>query len=555
MLSREIGAAVDRPPPDAGGAPGVDVTAVDLMRRIALVGARINSGAALQETLQAVADGVVEALGFGVAVVNFLRPDGDFAVLAINGPADLHAALQGQAVTAAAMQELMARSVAWGALRFCAHHAERAEGPTVQTRWTPDIPAPDDPDGWHPDNVLLAPLHSASGVLVGILSVDLPPGLRRPSLLLLEMLEIFAVQAGIAIDNARLAADLLAEQAELRREQARLRASESAFRFSFTGSASAMAMLSLEAGELGRALQVNDAFRELLGDSAEQLTHRSWPDLLRAEDAAADRQVLVRFAAGELTDLRTERRMDRPDGAALWLQLTETALHPGPGQPSFVLLHADDITERKSHEGRLVHQAAHDALTGLPNRRLLAERLTAAIDRARRTGRPGVLFFCDADGFKELNDRFGHAAGDRVLAEVAERLLGAVRTRDTVARLGGDEFVVIAEDLAGEAVGQFVDRLREAVGRPLTAVPGRLGLSIGAAPIDPGARGGGPGDVGGPDDPGVPGVHGAPDDPGVPGDPGDPAELLRWADAAMYRDKLSRVGSRPARRPETGPAL
>ena len=523
MGHQEAEVAVDRSADDAGDLPSLSTSAVDTMRQIARVGARIGSGAPLQNTLQAVADGVVEALGFGMAVVNFLRPDGDFAVLAVHGPADLHAAMVGEAITAEEMRQLMARSVAWGGLRFCASHLEATGGPAA---WTPDIAPSDDPDAWHPDNILLAPLHSASGVLVGILSVDVPPGLRRPSALLLEMLEIFAVQAGIAIDNARLAVDLLAERAELGREHARLLVSEAAFRFSFTGSASAMAMLSLEPGDLGRVVQINDSFSRLLGEAAEKFQGRLWTEVLA--DADADHDVLGRFAAGELTDLRTERRVDRPDGTTLWLHLTQTALHPGPGLRSFLLLHAADVTERKSREGFLAHQATHDALTGLPNRRLLAERLDSAIDRVRRTGRPGAVLFCDVDGFKAFNDRYGHAAGDEVLAEVAERLLGAVRSWDTVARLGGDEFVVIAEDLATDGLAVLVDRMREAVCRPLTAVTGRVGVSIGTAPIDRDARGG-------------------------PW-PGDSAQLMHQADAAMFRDKVSRVRQRSVKSPEPDPA-
>jgi diguanylate cyclase (GGDEF)-like protein/PAS domain S-box-containing protein len=493
---------------------GVRDDGVDLLRRVALVSARINSGSALQDTLQAVADGVVEALGFGAAVVNFRLPNGDFEVLAITGPPGVRDALAGQVTPAAVMHRILDGSIHWGALRYTPHDVDR---PGEPAGWRPDVEVPDAVDAWHPDELLLAPLHSATGVLVGILSVDLPPGQLRPGPLLLELLEIFAVQAGIAIDNARLASRLHAEQEELRREQARLRASEAAFRFSFTESASAMVMVSLEPAELGRVLRVNRAICGLLDYPAGELEGSDLVDVLARDSSTATREVLARFASGELTDRRIERRVARSDGTRLWVELTETAVRPGPDQPSFLLIRVDDITERRSREGRLAYQAEHDALTGLPNRRLLFERLEAGIDHARRTGRPGALFFCDIDGFKELNDRFGHAAGDQVLAEMAERLLDGVRSRDTVARLGGDEFVIIAEDLDQADVPSFVQRLRDAVSEPLAAVDGRLGLSIGSAPIGAGQAE-------------------AAADPAA-------THLLTIADAAMYADKLARSGA------------
>ena len=119
----------------------------------------------------------------------------------------------------------------------------------------------------------------------------------------------------------------------------------------------------------------------------------------------------------------------------------------GKDQPRFVLIQIDDVTARKDAERELQHHAAHDPLTGLPNRRLLQHRFTAALQRCRQTGRRGVLLFCDLNHFKQVNDKYGHEAGDRALREIAERLLTQVRHGDTVARLGGDEFAILAEDI------------------------------------------------------------------------------------------------------------
>jgi len=131
-------------------------------------------------------------------------------------------------------------------------------------------------------------------------------------------------------------------------------------------------------------------------------------------------------------------------------------------------------SERKSH----AHRAMHDALTGLPNRHSLHQRLEEALHRARRNGHPLSLLFIDLDDFKPINDRHGHRLGDQVLVELAQRLRGAVREMDLVARLGGDEFVVLAEGTttAGTAQG-LAPKLLEVIQRGI-AVSGTTGPRI-----------------------------------------------------------------------------
>jgi diguanylate cyclase (GGDEF)-like protein len=112
---------------------------------------------------------------------------------------------------------------------------------------------------------------------------------------------------------------------------------------------------------------------------------------------------------------------------------------------------ARDITQQKAMEAEVRQLAFHDVLTRLPNRRLLLDRLHRAQQTSRRLGSHAALLFLDLDGFKQLNDRLGHEAGDQMLVAVAQRLLAVVRETDTVARLGGDEFVVVCENLGAEA--------------------------------------------------------------------------------------------------------
>ncbi|QXC60368.1 EAL domain-containing protein [Aquihabitans sp. G128] len=145
--------------------------------------------------------------------------------------------------------------------------------------------------------------------------------------------------------------------------------------------------------------------------------------------------------------------------------------------------------EREHDIARLAHQATHDPLTGVGNRAALLDRLNVVLARARRTSRAVAVLFCDLDGFKAVNDQYGHDRGDRLLVEVANRIRGAVRPSDTVSRTGGDEFVVVCEDLGSpEQAHQIASRVHEAVeGSPVELGEAHLDirLSIGVALADP----------------------------------------------------------------------
>jgi len=141
--------------------------------------------------------------------------------------------------------------------------------------------------------------------------------------------------------------------------------------------------------------------------------------------------------------------------------------------------------ERKRLEAVLAHQALHDPLTGLPNRTLFLDRLRVALDRSRRNGSPVTVMFLDVDGFKEVNDTLGHAAGDRLLALLADRFRGLMRPMDTAARYGGDEFTFLFEGLAGEReAGLIAHRVSHAAGLPVAlgdverSVPVSIGVTM-----------------------------------------------------------------------------
>ena len=185
------------------------------LRLLNSVSKRLHASLDLTETLDAVADGVVEGAGFGLAVVNLAEPEGNFVVVSAAGNDQLRKEIIGTRDSAANWHELLRRGERWGALYFVDH---RNVDPEILHTWVPDIPVPDEPDGWHPLDCLFAPLMAPSGEWVGVLSVDLPASGRRPGPFQCEVLSLFAEHAAIAILHARMHTAL--EQSQIRLEYA-----------------------------------------------------------------------------------------------------------------------------------------------------------------------------------------------------------------------------------------------------------------------------------------------------------------------------------------------
>jgi diguanylate cyclase (GGDEF)-like protein/PAS domain S-box-containing protein len=450
------------------------VVRLSALRRLYEVSARMGAGRSLAETLQAVVDGVVDGLGFGIAVLNLRRADGTFEVIAVAGSPEAKEALLGTISAADIFDAEFAIADVWGGLRFVPHE-RLPEGEIVG--WVPDVPVPTDPAAWHPLDALFAPLHSPTGELVGMLAVDLPEDQRRPGPIHRELLEIFATQAGLAIDKARLTDQLLAEKA-------RLEASATTFRLVFEGAGNGMATIAFDPPDAGRLLRVNEAFCRITGYTQEQLAGSPILDYLEDEKLDQTRREMEALAATG-APYRFERRFRRADGHDIWLAGTAAVVDQGKDLPRIVLIQVDDVTARKDAERELEHHAAHDPLTGLPNRRLLRHHFNAALKRCRQNGQRGALLFCDLDHFKDVNDKYGHEAGDRALREIAERLLAAVRHGDTVARLGGDEFAILAEDIGGDDLAALMNRICEAIAQPLQDIDVPVTASMGAAIITP----------------------------------------------------------------------
>ncbi|APU40885.1 MULTISPECIES: diguanylate cyclase CdgB [unclassified Streptomyces] len=534
------------------------------LRQLHRVVADLNTARSLADTLQTVVDGIVVGLGYELACVNLVRPDGDLVVAAFAGDPAAEALITGRVGSRASWERRLTMGECWDGLRFIPHTEGWVLLEDDVPQWHTDGPDPRFEDEWHPEDRLYAPMYASGGELLGVISVDRPRNGRRPGAWGREALQMYAFQAAIAISNARLRANMQRALVRLEREQQALRASEESFRQAFEYAPSGMAIAEMGGDQHGRLLRTNDALCRLLGRPASVLRRYSFSDLVHPEDIGT----LLRTSA---EGGRAELRLGRRDGTYVWVSLRNSVVADAADGPRFLLTHVEDIEERKRHELQLAHRASHDSLTGLPNSAELRARLGARLCRRPQSarasaiealdaafegrdahgGQPGragqagpdgyevraeaggagehgfqsdgpdrygaadpfdfpgapaaptdgpydhhvhtvapatdvddgtkglAVLFCDLDGFKSINDRFGHHTGDAVLIEVARRLTTGVRDGDTVARLGGDEFVVLADGLGAADAADLAVRLRNAIIPPIR-VDGRA-VRVGAS--------------------------------------------------------------------------
>lgn len=230
----------------------------------------------------------------------------------------------------------------------------------------------------------------------------------------------------------------------------------------------------------GLVVRCNDAFLALLGAQPAQLARtpvaqyfaapEAWSELVRAADSAraADRAAV--------REVQVRRGAAVP---AAWCQITARSI--AAGEQVIVLADIDHIRHR---EAEALHHAHHDELTGLPNRRLLSIRAAQVLAPTGPRATPCAVIAIDLDGFKEVNDRYGHGAGDAVLQEMAVRLTRVMRPQDTVARRGGDEFALLVPDVGADDAARIAERVLRAIEQPVRTPAGneaRLSASLGIA--------------------------------------------------------------------------
>jgi diguanylate cyclase (GGDEF)-like protein/PAS domain S-box-containing protein len=339
-----------------------------------------------------------------------------------------------------------------------------------------------------------------SGILLS--AVLLVGSFYVPALRVVALLPIAACPAVFFWSQSR--AKTIENQNELDRLSAALHESEQRFRVTFDHAAG-MGLTTTN----GEWVRVNKSLCELLGYAEADLLKTTLHALSHPEDLDWLREQLTNLLRGSIASVQLEQRFVRQDAGIVWVVLSATKIAQADKKSAKLILQMQDITDRKSVEERLLHEALHDGLTGLPNRALYMDHLRKAVARWKRRDRGAfAVLFLDLDGFKGINDTLGHLAGDQLLVEFTQRLMSNVRPGDTFARMGGDEFSILLDDLndLNDAI-IAVKRLQRMLEEPFRLSGRELFVtsSIGVALSVP--------------------------------EYVDPEEILRHADAAMYRAK------------------
>lgn len=443
----------------------------------------------LEDTLRAIVDGVVDGVGFEVAILNVRRGDGSFEVVAVAGDDPSLMSFDFPRIPPGWFEQQAAVGQVMGNVVFVSPEVGAADLETLAR--IPDIEMIDADDAWHPLNVLFVLLQDSVGELIGALSVDVPRDRRFPGQRQLRMLESFGAQASAALEQA-----LLTD---------RLAANERLFRSAFDGAVNGMLLLNVGTGIEPVVAQANEAVQRLLGYEVADLMGRPFADLL--DPSAATDEVLTALTNPTTTAERAEVDVTMPTvrGESVWVDLKLSLIEGASGQRDLAVVSLSDISARKREHQWLYDQRIRDPLTGAYNTRMFEE-----LERDRTYADVAyAAVFCDLDRFKAVNDAFGHAVGDSVLVEVAQRLRRSVEGGGLVVRTGGDEFVVLIETEDAGRVADVSKRIRESVERPIYVVGVEVNVSVSV------------------------GTSMAPG-------PANLTELVRLADRAMYDDKTDR---------------
>ncbi|WP_353987088.1 sensor domain-containing protein [Ruicaihuangia caeni] len=244
---------------------------------------------------------------------------------------------------------------------------------------------------------------------------------------------------------------------------ARQREAEINFSLSFEHSHVGLAMADLD----GRLTRINSAVCSILARSESEILGKRMLDFVSPGERG-DEDLMARLISNHgrnrTCSATTERALVTPHGDVVWAQETISLVRNEQGEPSHFFLQLQDVSDRKQAEDALIHQATHDPLTGLGNRAFLSEKIDQVL--AHRTADRVSVLFVDVNKFKVINDARGHAAGDALLVQIADRLRSAVRPTDTLARFGGDEFVIVCEDITPENAERLAGRIVDATRAP-----------------------------------------------------------------------------------------
>ena len=276
-----------------------------------------------------------------------------------------------------------------------------------------------------------------------------------------------------------------AEQLALRLRNSGLSLKETRERFesAFGNAPIGMALVDLD----GCWFQVNDALCRITGYSECELKAKTLRSLTHPDDLDLDRPFLQQLLAGQIPSYQIEKRYHHLWGHFFWAQETVSLVRDREGQALYLITQIQDKSERKELARRLEFLVDHDFLTGLFNRRHFEQALAQEVERAARYGAPGAVLLIDLDNFKEVNDSFGHMAGDDLLKGIGGLLRHRMRHTDTLARVGGDEFAVLLPQTGAEQAQIVAGEFVESLGRQTAVLAHqsiRITASVGVALFD-----------------------------------------------------------------------
>ncbi len=221
----------------------------------------------------------------------------------------------------------------------------------------------------------------------------------------------------------------------------------------------------------GQSMHFSDRWKALLGYADAFASDRpdAWFDLVHPDDVGRLRREINLHLAGESMHFENEHRIRHADGSWRWVLTRGLTTRDTDGRPRRITGSLSDITDRRVAQERLIHDALHDSLTGLPNRALFLDRLTQCLRHLERdTSYACGLLYVDIDRFKLVNDSLSHAAGDRLLIEIARRVGQALRPGDTLARLGGDEFAILLDgEVTAAGALEIAARVAAVIAEPI----------------------------------------------------------------------------------------
>jgi diguanylate cyclase (GGDEF)-like protein len=498
--------------------------------------------------LPAIAAAVSDALGYGTVVISVYRPAwNDFRVETVHGSTEGRDALLGQERTWIDWEPLFDLDFERQGCFFLPWDKFDWSSDTTVS-FVPDIEMGDAPDAWHPEDALFVPLRHSEGHILGIMSVDEPISGRRPSDDDLAVLAALAAHAAQAMQDAQAATEAARHRTAL---EHLLRVSSR-----LTETLSIDAILQEVCEGIRAALGFNNVSVELIEANATRAVPRAvvgWTSEQVADSQSGEVEVLLRLLDDEFAiegcyllpgyEACARLGIERPiyesarnghgplawnhhwlviplhdrEGklvGVIWADEPEDRLLPSTERLQALRMFANQATTAVASVSafeEMQYLADHDPLTRVGNRRAFTRRLAEEVHRAARYAQRFALVVLDVDGFKALNDRHGHLAGDVALEAIGDVLRDTLRRSDCAFRLGGDEFALILEEAGVVEATQVVERIGEGIAAIDAGEAHQLRASFGVALGD-----------------------------GTP----DPEALLRSADAAMYEAKRAGAGVR-----------